>query len=161
MEEFWTSLSLKIFCNCMTERGPGPFVRRSSRTLWLEACLSLLLPGAFLPCSSAGQSCGIGCHCLSRKQQGGALISSGSTAQPPSCVERVSMRPPPEAAALAVTAPAPSLGQENLWVQGRGAPSAVLEILPYRPLQTLCFPISALMLEKSGRCRIVLVRLLG
>lgn len=94
MEEFWTSLSLKIFCNCTTERGPGPFVRRSSRTLWLEACLSLLLPGAFLPCSSAGQSCGIGCHCFSRKQQGGALTSSGSTAQPPSCVERISMRPP-------------------------------------------------------------------
>lgn len=105
----------------MTERGPGPFVRRSSRTLWLEACLSLLLPGAFLPCSSAGQSCGIGCHCLSRKQQGGALISSGSTAQPPSCVERISMRPPPRSCCPCCHSPSSKLGSREPLGPGKGS----------------------------------------
>jgi len=68
---------------------------RSSATLpgWKLAC-PCCRSQAFLPCSSAGQSCVIGCHCLFRKWQGGALISSRSTAQPLSWAESISVSSP-------------------------------------------------------------------
>lgn len=57
--------------------------------------------------------------------------------------------------------PAPSLGQENLWFQGKGAPSAVLEVLPYRPPLNPLLSLSALLLEKLVRCGVVFEKLLG
>lgn len=128
-------------------------------TLWLEACLPLLLQPSLPSMLLCRASCVIGCHCLFRKWQGGALISR-STAQPPSWAKMIPVSSPSYW---------PWQSQPQLQVWGRRtsgsragrAPPAALEILPYRPLWTFCFPISALMLEKLVGCRVVLVRLLG